>query len=114
MVSILPSLEARRVIRVALIASLLGLSYILFQFIIIRVFFYRVRSILLIVSLFFTGLGNITISMIIIYFVFFYLLSFNLTNLLNLATKYLTSHRNNQNFYLQSINETLNYNYNAE
>jgi len=56
--------------------------------------FLQSRSIPVIVSLFFNGLQNITISMIIIYFLFFYLLSFNLTNLLNLVIKYLTSHRN--------------------
>jgi len=44
--------------------------------------------------MFFSDLESITIGMITIYFIFLYLLSFNLTNLFNLVTKYLKNHRN--------------------
>ena len=113
LMSVLSSLESRRLIRVALIASLSVLSYILFQFI-IRVIVYRIRSILPIVSLFFDVFQNITILMIIIYVLFFYLLSFNLSNLLNLVIKYLTKHRNQAKLiYVHDILLEIEYNING-
>ena len=85
--SVLSPKQVRRLVRIAFNTVLFGLSFLMIQ-LIFRIFIYDAKIIQIII-MFGQEIQSITIAMVIVYMVFFYLLCLNVLNLLNLVRKHL-------------------------